>query len=164
MNACLTMHQQSELKSNLALALYNRSSERAKIWKINSTVEHTGNFTLQLDPCHLTISTRLSRSPSPGSQPILQKLKRHNKCNSWRFDSRLLQSRFLMWNTKFRVSSFCWKAFRKFPFFIESYKSKLKNVFSQWSKNPKINSLRNCECERLIGSAQTTGMSTPGRS
>lgn len=124
------MHQQSELNLNKTLlALTSHNTKGQKIWKINSTVEHTGNFTpqhkLQLDPCHLTIS-------SLGSQPILQKFKLHNKCNSWRFDSRLPSKSFLMWNLKFHFS--CKTNVLKILFFHQQ----IEHFFSQWSEIRKL--------------------------
>ena len=70
-------------------------------------------------------------------QPILQKFERHNKCNSWRFDSLLLFSK------RSHVKQ------HHFSLLLLS-----KSIKTNWKKNvlvherkrtPKINSFRNCE-------------------
>lgn len=95
------------------------------------TVEHEHRqFHTSAQSTHVTSSTLFSE------HPILHKFKRHNKCNSWRFDSLLLHSHI--------ASHFYW--------LFEALKQ-IEKMFLFTRKKiricSKINSFRNCE--RRIG-------------
>jgi hypothetical protein len=129
------------------------------------SVEHTVNFTPQQKKTFHERSTHVIFVPSSifsssPSHPILHKFKRHNKCNSWRFDSR---ASLLMWKHKFTREFFMWKVFLVCSLFYYLFKLK-KSIKTNWkmffftmkpNRNmSKINSFRNCDAKEenwLIG-------------